>query len=427
MARQSRQHIFRQAALERLALPDQLDRPIALVRPSSWLLMLAILLGILGGVSWAVVARAPVRVAGNGILINRTGLVEIIAKTQGRLESVDLKVGDIITLGQVVATLSRNDLQREIASARSELSDASLRYNELTGFYNEQAKSDAVVNEERLKTIRNTRDLLLERKALLEEKMHNVKTLVDRKVVLKDRLIDAQLSLSNARERLSTLDEEEISIKLKTAEKQSTRQLDLLDKRLGMQNLKRKAARLKARLSDQEVIRATHAGRIVELKVNPGEVVKPGTALATVEPLNAGDELIALLFMKPASGKRVEPGMEVQIAPSTVRIQEYGFILGEVKSVSPLPVTPEGMRRILQNDQLVAQLSQEGAPIEVRVALKKDASTKSGFSWSSSQGPSRPINGGTLLSGEVVIRQVRVLELIIPGIMRMTGASEMFD
>ncbi len=427
MAKQPRQQIFRQAALDRLALPDQLDRPISLVRPSSWLLMFAIFAGLLGGISWAVVARAPVRVAGEGILINQTGLEEIIAQTQGRLESVNLKVGDIITKGQVVATLSKEDLLREISSVRSQLADATERYRELTNFYDEQAKSDALTTEERLKTIRNTRDLLIERRALLEEKMSNVKALVKSKVVLKDRLIDAQLSLSNARERLSSLDEEEISIKIKTTEKQSIRRLDILDKRLAMEDLKRKITRLKARLSDQEVIRATRTGRIVELKVNVGVVVNPGTALATVEPVNAGEDLIALLFMKPGSGKRVVPGMKVQIAPNTVRVQEYGFIRGEVKSVSPLPVTPEGMRRILQNDQLVNQLSQGGSPIEVRVALKRDASTVSGYSWSSSQGPSQPINGGTLLSGEVVIKEVRVLELIIPGILRVTGASAVLD
>lgn len=423
MATQPRQQIFRKAALDRLASPDQLDRPVRLVRPASWLLVLAIFSGILGGIAWATVARAPVRVAGEGILINQTGLVEIISQTNGRLENVSLKVGDIVKVGQVVARLSRQDLLREIASARSALGDASLRYNELTAFYSDQAKADALTNEERLKTIKNTRNLLIERKALLEEKMRNIKILVDRKVVLNDRLIDAQLSLSNARERLSILDEEKIAIKLKTAEKQSVRHLDMLDKRLGMEDLKRKSTRLKARLSDQEVIRATHAGRVVELKVNPGEVVQPGSALATIVPVNTNNNLIALLFMKPGDGKRVVPGMVVQIAPSTVRVQEYGFIYGEVESVSPLPVTPEGMRRILQNDKLVTQLSANGAPIEVRVVLKQDTSTITGFAWSSSKGPAHAINGGTLLSGEVVIREVRVLELIIPGIMRMTGAS----
>ncbi len=427
MGKQPRQQIFRKAALDRLASPDQLDRPISLVRPSAWMLLLVVFAGVVAGISWTSLARAPIRVAGKGILINQAGLAEIVATTEGSLKSLDIKVGDVVELNQVVATVSKAELQREIAGAVAELADATLRYDELTTFYGEQAKRDAVASEERFKTIANTRDLLNERKALLEEKLRSVKDLVKQKVVLRDRLIDAQLALSNARERLSTLDEEVISIKLKTAEKQSVRYLALLDKRLASEDLKRKISRLSARLSSQKIIRASQAGRIVEIKVNPGEVVKPGTALATLAPLEVQDGLIALLFMTPEKGKRVEPGMAVQIAPSTVRVQEYGFILGEVKSVSPLPVTPEGMRRILQNDQLVKQLSSSGAPIEIRVALKRNKSTTSGFTWSSSQGPPQPINSGTLLSGDVVIRKVRVLELIVPGISRFGDASAVFD
>jgi len=423
MARQPQSRIFRKAALDRLASPDQLDRPVALVRPSSWLLLLGILAGVLGGIAWASIARAPVRVAGQGILINQAGLVEIVATTEGRLKTVDLQVGAVVQLNQVVATLSKQVLLREISSARAELADARLRYKELDTFYTEQAKRDALANKERFKTIENTRKLLHERQKLLEVKLKNIKSLVARKVVLKDRLIDAQLSLSNAHERLSKLDEEKTSIDLQSNEKLNRRHLALLDKRLEVEDLKRKTARLSARLAEQSVIRATHAGRIIEVKVNPGEIATPGAALATLMPLNETDDLIALLFMKPEQGKRVEPGMAVQISPSTVQVQEFGFIMGQVKSVSPLPVTPEGMRRILQNDQLVAQLSKGGSPIEVRVALTRDKSTPSGFSWSSSNGPSRPINAGTLLSGEVVINEVRVLELVIPGIGRMSGAA----
>lgn len=427
MAEEPRKQIFRKAALDRLASPDQLDRPIHLIRPSSWLLLLVIVSGVLLGLVWAVYARAPVRVAGQGILINRTGLVEIIAQTSGRIESVDLRVGDVVVQGQIVATLSKIDLLREISSVRSELSDVSLRFSELTEYYTEQAKGDDLTNTERLKTIANTRKLINQRKALLEEKHENINVLVNRKVVLKDRLIDVQLSLSDVLERLSALDEEKISIEISRTEKQSVRRLDMLEKRLGIESLKRKIERLTAQLSDQEVVRSPHAGRIVEVKVNAGQVIGQGTALATVVPEGAENDLIALLFMKPEDGKRVELGMKVQVAPSTAQVQEYGFIRGEVKSVSPLPVTVQGMRRILQNDQLVTQLSRGGAPIEVRVALTRDASTTSGFSWSSSKGPPRAINSGTLLSGEVVIREVRVLELVIPGIMRMTGAATVLD
>ena len=84
----------------------------------------------------------------------------------------------------------------------------------------------------------------------------------------------------------------------------------------------------------------------------------------------------------------------------------------------------EGMRRQLQNDQLVRQLSGSGAPFEARVRLVKDASTPSGYAWSSSRGPDLEINAGTLFEGRVVVRWVRLLSMLAPGLERIIGGED---
>jgi HlyD family secretion protein len=83
------------------------------------------------------------------------------------------------------------------------------------------------------------------------------------------------------------------------------------------------------------------------------------------------------------------------------------------------------MRRVLQNDQLVQQLSIGGAPIEVRLALTVDADTATGFKWSASQGPVGGVNAGTLLDGRVVVAERPLIDLVIPGFSTtMNDASE---
>ena len=121
------------------------------------------------------------------------------------------------------------------------------------------------------------------------------------------------------------------------------------------------------------------------------------------------------MYVPPAEGKRVAEGMIAEIAPTTVEREVYGHIYGKVVSVAPLPATPEGMRRILQNDQLVEQLSVGGAPIEVRLDLRPDPATPSGFAWSASEGPTGGVNAGTLLEGKVIVEERPLLDLMLPG------------
>jgi len=68
------------------------------------------------------------------------------------------------------------------------------------------------------------------------------------------------------------------------------------------------------------------------------------------------------------------------------------------------------MQRVLRNDQLVKELSQRGSPIEVTADLLPDSSTRSGFKWSSPQGPPIGIFSGTLCTANIVVDRKRPVE-----------------
>jgi HlyD family secretion protein len=162
------------------------------------------------------------------------------------------------------------------------------------------------------------------------------------------------------------------------------------------------------------VIRSPQAGRITEVKVVAGDVVAAGAALATIAPTEGKDTLLALLYVPATEGKRIEVGMPAEITPTTVERAVYGHIPGSVVSVAPLPATPEGMRRVLRNDQLVQQLIASGAPIEVRVALDRNIANASGFDWSASKGPDAQISAGSIVEGQVVVDRTPVIGWLIP-------------
>lgn len=405
--------IFRQSALERMASPERLDAPLKLVGRPSWLLLAAFAVAILFGLGWAALTQVPVKVSARGILIDRTGLAEIVASDAGRIERLMVAPGDTVREGQPIASIARTELVREIDAARAKLADAEARLARLRGFYGTQGTEQAGADSVRLGTIAESRRALTERARFLESKAAKMTALVGRGFVQRDELVDVQIELADVRERIANLGESALRVRIDANKRSGETGLALLDEQGTIDEQQRTIARLTAQLADQQLVRAPRGGVVTEVKVNAGDVIAPGTALATVSA--DGGSLVALLYVPAADGKRIARGMAAEIVPTTVERSVYGHIPGRVVAVAPLPSTAEGMRRVLRNDQLVKELVADGAPIEVRIALDRSAATASGFAWSASSGPRTRPSAGSIVQGQVVVERTRLIRWLVPG------------
>jgi HlyD family secretion protein len=117
------------------------------------------------------------------------------------------------------------------------------------------------------------------------------------------------------------------------------------------------------------------------------------------------------MYVSPVEGKKIRPGMTVQISPSTVRKEEYGVMLGKVVSVGEFPVTYQAMLRVLGSDELIRALPVGGASIEVVVEPTK-AETDSGYQWTSPKGPPTTVQSGTFVAASIITEERRPIELI---------------
>jgi NHLM bacteriocin system secretion protein len=172
-------------------------------------------------------------------------------------------------------------------------------------------------------------------------------------------------------------------------------------------------AELLAQLAISESIVSTHNGVVVELLASEGDVVVVNQPILSVEqPVRS---LLALIYLPPQSqGERIRPGMMVQLSPSTAPKERYGYLLGKVISVSKYPSTEQGMMNVFNNQSLVRDLSRQGAPIAVQVALIADQGTKSGYRWSSGAASELPLASGTLTGASFTLEVQRPISLMIP-------------
>jgi HlyD family secretion protein len=411
--------IFRKAALERLSSPEQLDYLMSITSPAAWLALSALAIILFLIVLWGFLGRIPDSVSGRGILIRGGAVYDVAAANDGFITQVLVKPGDQVTSGQVVATMSQAELDLKIKTQEAQLKVLQTQDTDMSA---REEKSDSAA----------IADYQKEEKALVEaEKNYRVQiqanqTEYDNQQALlqkglttqasvnkaRDNLYAIQLQLSDTQVKESQIRTEQIKLTRETQTQKNERTKEINKTKLQLQEY------IEQREAGVKVI-CRYSGRVIEKLVERGSPVSAKDRVITVEAENT--PMQAVIYVPAGEGKKVLPDQEIQISPSTVKAEEYGFILGKVTSVSYFPSTPDGMKVVLRNEELVKELSSKGAPIEVTADLYQDSSTRSGYKWSSSQGPPTGIFSGTLANAQIVVQRKPPVEFVIPKIKEIMG------
>jgi HlyD family secretion protein len=86
-------------------------------------------------------------------------------------------------------------------------------------------------------------------------------------------------------------------------------------------------------------------------------------------------------------------------------------------------VTPEAVMAAVANQSLATELLKGGSKLEVRAKLVPNASTTSGFEWSSSGGPPFKVQSGTKVTLSVVVERRAPITFVMPMLKGMLGLS----
>ena len=411
--------IFRKVALERLSSPEQLDQLLQVTDPRGWLALAALGALLLTSLGWGVFGSIPTEATGEGILLRRGGVSSLVAAENGQVEELLVSVGDVIEKGQVVARIRQDELLRQIQDTRDKLADVRTEYQDMLRYAGEQGRLRGRDLAQERANLRQSirayeREVELARERITVEKDLLKDGLITKQTLLasEQRLNTAQDQLANARLELNGLELKGLDSAQQTGQQVETREAQIRDLEIELRERQ-------ARLTETARIVSNRAGRVLELLVDRGDVVNPGTSLLNLEVVS--EELQAVLFVPASAGKRVQPGMRVRVSPSTVKREEYGSMIGRVTWASEYPSTARGMTRLLGNEALVQRLMQEGPPIQVNVTLEKDPKTPTGYRWSSSTGPSVRISSGTLATGSFVVREERPINLVVQRIREKLG------
>ena len=474
-------NIFRQKSLDRLSSPERLDQLIQVVRPRGWWWLStqgALLTAI---VVWSIWGRIPITVTGQGILVVPRDVVQMQSLTGGRLVKLQIKLGDLVKKGQVIATLDQPDLMQQLRQQRRKLADLQAQFQaentaqaQQNQFDRAQIEQQRQTNQAQIQQAQAFGNLLKDRNlaAIRQQRQSGEaqlqrlqplsqalqKTLKSQEQLQKEGAISATEMLQTQQQYLQTLeqiaslgtqlnqlkiqetqieeqyqenldkirtlqaqlsglDSQEEGLALKFRQTQDTQQQQLQDNGQAI-------ARLEQELKEQGRIVSSDSGRVLEVNVVPGQIINTAQSIATLERTDlsgTSKTRLGLTYFTIGDGKKIQAGMDMQITPATVTREEYGGILARVERVDDFPVTAQTAGVIIGDPDLAETLTTGGRVIQVRATLQANPANFSGYAWSSGKGPQLQFSPGTTTTALVTVEQRAPITFVIPLLRSITG------
>lgn len=379
--------IFRKVALERLSSPDKLDQMIHVVSGKAWIVMSVIFFLTIGLVIWSIVGRINIKVNAEGVLLRSGGVFNVYSLVSGQVTDIAVGSGKEIERGDIIARIMTPAITSEIYLLNQRLEEQKVNYE------NEVKHIDLLQSQIKDK-IKN-----------LQERLEQRKILFNKGLITKEKVLTTTDELNNQIAEFGNLNIKRKESKDKLAELNDKLE-SLVDERFRVSR-----------------IDSPYSGKVIEVKVDPDQLVTEGTKIISLELSGRGiKNLEGILYVNYNEGTMIEEAMDVLISPNGIHAEEFGSMIGKVVSVSSYPVTIESMMNKLQDEQLVKKILETGPKYSVMVDFKTDPNTVSGYAWTSSKGPPVKINSGTLCNGTIILTKRSPISFVLPFLKETFGA-----
>lgn len=415
---------FRTEAVASATSVTVVEDALEVVQPPLMVLWWGLAALVIGLLTWSATSNVPIKIGGQGILLSAGGLTDIVSDTEGRVVEILVAPGDTVTVGSVVAVVDQAEQRLLLTAAEGDLSDAEAARAEVLRFQERDAEADRAWRMAREEGLTQTLRSAQERLRLMIEREQVVRNLAAQSLATRDRAIGAQVELFVIRDQIETVSNDRRVLGLDGAMRQTQREKDLMLADQRVAQAARHVTTLNERIRRTGAVVSPFNGRVVEAKANTGQVVSRGGPLLTLVrsdvPGTEAGGLVGLIYVGAQDGKKLQPGMTVELSPATAPQQEYGYLVGRVVRVADTPASSAGMLRTLQNDALVNEFQRNQRTLfEVNIVMERDE--RGELRWSAGNGPPFTIEGGTPVAMQATVRNVRMISLGLPALQRWLG------
>jgi HlyD family secretion protein len=253
----------------------------------------------------------------------------------------------------------------------------------------------------------------------LQDRLKAYEELFEEGYVLKQNVIQTRLDLDNTMLEAEKLKSEFGNNHLQEVELEESVQQRIFKQKFDIEQARGKVELLETQLLESTRVFSPIKGTVISLEAMEESIIQAGMTILNIEPIEPN--LTVFMTVPAMKGKKILEGMTAEITPSTVKREEYGFILGTVESMSEFPITADSLMRLLNNRSFVDEAFRQGPLISLYAHPVKDPSTRSGFKWSSQKGSKVLVTVGTLCTADVVVKLQSPISLVIPKLKEWIG------
>jgi HlyD family secretion protein len=409
------QKLFRKVALARLSSPDRLDVLLGINRPHVTLAWIGAVILLVTVLTWGFTWPVDQKVVGRCLLTSPSGIAEVTAGAAGVVGGLSVKLGDRVTANQAIGRVVRPELDDQIRHARDRLAELERRRDEVTRI-NRRASGQGRSSAGAERSLHEAQLRLAEDKAAtIEKRLAIERDLVAQGLITRRTLLDSEEAYAAAILEREQLVDRAAQSNLGFSEQERQRERERIGIDFQVNETRRNLeASLDIERQSAPIV-SVFAGRVVEIKIGNGVAVGSGTPVLLLERIeNTRGDIEAAIYFPGGEGKLVTAEMSAEVVPDYVKRQEYGFLRARIESVSDYPVSSSALRLLVQNDNLVRELSESRSAIFARARLERNES--GGFAWSAAAAQSPEVRAGALCRAEVTVRQrppfARVISMV---------------
>ncbi len=406
---------FRKKALSKLSSPDELDTLLQITSPKTWVALITMMCCLIVVLLWGVYGQISYKINGSGILMSSKGLFTISAPSGGQLSIVQVEVGKKVNKGEVVAYIIHPNEVAEVDVAKKKLDKLLADYKTLESVEQETLNKKATAFASRKKEINLSIQTNQSKIKRLDQRIKGQQALLDKGLLTKHTVSAIIEDRDNTWVQILTSKNglEQLNVEIYQAQLQKNDKLKKMNEKI--QDAKNDFQLKTLNLKETADIISPLDGVVVELPVQVGDRVSVNQVIMTLEQLTEKKlDLMIVQYYPAISAKKISQSMTMQVAPGTVKVDQFGYALASVYYVAEFPATKVQLMEDFHNETLVKQILSRGTVLEVRASLEKDASTFSGYRWTSSGGPPLKLGAGTECTSSVIVESVSPITLAIP-------------
>ena len=259
-------------------------------------------------------------------------------RAEGRLISLRVKLGDMVTPGETIGEISQNELEDAIHEGELKLKDA--QHEDLEFTRHEQSEHDTQTKAiDQVRQIEESQATALvklkiaESIAIGDDRLRAKKYLGDVELLeSREKLYTIKDDLNKGKSRLAELD-------LEFTKGENARIHAQLERRVKIQQLKTRLEIDRAKLVRTSQVVSQVYGKVVQVLVASGDLVHEGAPIVLLdcpksEKTADGDAGLyeSIIFVPAGEGKKIDLGDPVQVSPATVKREDTALSRGALSA-----------------------------------------------------------------------------------------------